>query len=51
MRILCDQMVRKSYVTALSAEAYHTVRRVRSFLGSDADDATISAYAAEDDWV
>ena len=44
MRILCDQMVKESFVSALEAEDRHTVARVRALLDPDADDSTIAAY-------
>jgi len=51
MRILCDQMVKESFVSALEAEDRHTVARVRDLLTSDADDDTIAAYAVQHDWI
>jgi predicted nuclease of predicted toxin-antitoxin system len=51
MRILCDQMVTKSFVSALEAEDRHTVARVRDLLAPDADDNTNAAYAVQHDWV
>jgi len=51
MRILCDQMVKESFVSALEAEDRHTVARVRDLLNPDADDNTIAAYAVQHDWV
>jgi hypothetical protein len=51
MRILCDQMVKESFVSALQVEDRHTVGRVRDLLASDADDNTIAAYAVQHDWV
>ena len=50
MRVLCDQMVRESFVSALEAEDRHTVARVRDLLVPDADDATIAVYAVQHDW-
>ena len=49
MRILCDQMVRESFVSALEAEDRHTVACVRDLLAPDADDDTIAAYAVQHD--
>ena len=51
MRILCDQMVRESFVSALEAEDRHTVASVRDLLAPDADDDTIAAYAVQHDWI
>ena len=51
MRILCDQMVKESYVRALSADDRHTVARVRDRIAPDATDDAIAAYAARNDWV
>ena len=51
MRILCDQMVKKSFVSALEAEDRHTVARVRNLLAPDADDDAIAAHAVQHDWV
>ena len=51
MRILCDQMVEESFVSALEAEDRHTVARVRDLLTSDADDDTIAAHAVQHDWI
>ena len=51
MRILCDQMVKKSFVSALEAEDRHTVARVRNLLAPDADDDAIATYAVQHDWV
>jgi len=36
MRILCDQMVKESFVSTLEAEDRHTVARVRDRLAPDA---------------
>jgi predicted nuclease of predicted toxin-antitoxin system len=43
-------MVKESFVSALEAEDRHTVTRVRDFLGPDADDNTIAAYAVQHGW-
>lgn len=51
MRILCDQMVRESYVEALASQPEHTVVRVRDELQPDATDAEIAAYATANEWV
>ena len=51
MRVLCDQMVKASYVAALESESTHTVARVRDVLEPTATDAAIAAYAAATDWV
>ena len=51
MRILCDQMVKESFVNALEAEDRHTVARVRNPLAPYDDDDTIAAYAVQHDWV
>ena len=51
MRILCDQMVKESFVSALEAEDRHTVACVRDLLAPDADDGTIAAYAVQHDWI
>ena len=51
MRILRDQMVKESFVSALEAEDRHTVARVRALLDPDADDSTIAAHAVQHDWV
>jgi len=49
MRILCDQMVKESFVTTLEAEDRHTVARVRDFLTPDADDIPHGLLFYEDD--
>ena len=49
MRILCDQMVKESFVNALEAEDRHTVARIRDLLSPDADDNTIAAYTVQHD--
>lgn len=49
MRIFCDQMVKESYVRALSADDRHTVARVRDRIAPDATDDAIAAYAARND--
>jgi hypothetical protein len=51
MRILCDQMVKESFVSALDSEDRHTVARVRTVLAPDAADDTIAVYAIDHDWV
>ena len=51
MRILCDQMVEESFVSALEAEDRHTIARVRDLLAPDADDDTIAAHAVQHDWI
>lgn len=51
MRILCDQMVKASYVETLAADPDHTVARVRDALEPHATDDTIATYATANDWV
>ena len=49
MLILCNQMVKERFVSALEAEDRHMVARVRGSLALDADDDTIAAYAVQHD--
>jgi hypothetical protein len=51
MRILCDQMVKESYVEALASDTEHTVARVRDELRPDAIDDAIATYATANEWV
>ncbi|MFC7042345.1 DUF5615 family PIN-like protein [Halonotius sp. GCM10025705] len=51
MRVLCDQMVKASYVAVLETESTHTVDRVRDVLRPTATDDAIAAYATTNDWV
>jgi hypothetical protein len=51
MRILCDQMVKASYVETLGSEAEHTVSRVRDALQPAATDEAIATYATANGWV
>jgi len=51
MRILCDQMVKASYVAVLEADPDQTVARVRDVLEATATDDAVAAYAIANDWV
>ena len=51
MRVLCDQMVKESYVAVLDDEPGWTVARVRDLLEPTATDDTVASYAAANDWV
>lgn len=51
MRILCDQMVKESYVEALASDPEHTVARVRDEPQPDATDDAIATYATANEWV
>lgn len=51
MRILCDHNVASKYVQALSRESWLTVLTVRERLSSDASDAEIASFAADEGWV
>lgn len=51
MRILCDQMVKESYVETLDSDSEQTVARVRDTLQPAATDDKIATYATTNAWV